>query len=1373
MDRLSLTTKMSLVVSILVALVLSFMTFGASWYLEKQFRTTIYDQQFGMVTTMADEIDSKLRINQLQLVALAGTITPEILSSPQRAQRFLDGHPDNVAVFDSGIFLISAQGRLLARNPQAPDLIGTDFSFREYYRKVRLTGKPVVSDPYLAMYRDRHPTVALVVPIFDAAGKLIGMLGGANNLLNDNYLGNLANARFGSQGYLRLTNSDRIIIVHRDRSKILTKDVPAGIDRLLDASLKGFEGTGETEDARGRHLLSSFKRLKSANWILSANSLQAEAYAPLVKAKLYLLGALIMALCGTVCVGLLFMRHLTAPLVTFIRHIEGITGREQEPELIHIHTRDEIGTLALAFNRMVQEAHWQKQATLAQEAFSMSLLQHSSIATYVLDSRHKVIIWNRACEELTGLSASEVIGTDESWRAFYPSKRPVLADLVIDPSLGEIAALYGECKNSLLAPDGLCAEAWFPSLRGRERYLCFDAAPIRNAEGKVIAAIESLRDITERKQDAESLQKLSLAIEQMPVTVMITNREGIIEYVNPNFTKVTGYLPEEALGKNPNLLVKSDWHPPEFFQDLWNTILSGREWRGEMRNKRKDGELYWESASISPVKGPSGEIRDFVAVKEDISERKRAEEALHRSDERIRLLLESTAEAIYGVDREGNCTFANPACARLLGYQHPDRLLGENMHRLMHHTLAGGDPYLRENCPLCRTLRGEQGVHHDDEIFWRADGSFFAAEYWSYPQLDDGEVAGGVVTFFDITERKRAEEELRQASAAAEAATRAKSEFLANMSHEIRTPMNAALGMLYLLQQTGLSDQQKNYLDKAHTASIMLLRVINDILDFSKIEAGKLELEKVPFRLQDVMDDLSAVATATLRDKPIELRVESEARVPDFLVGDPVRLGQILLNLTSNAIKFTEKGMVEVKAVLLSAGEGEVTLRFSVADTGIGMEPQRQAAIFNPFTQADNSTTRRYGGTGLGLAISNQMAQLMGGAIMVASELGQGSTFSFLARFPRHSAEQLDLAAPTGTPWKGEPASVDDDYPGVRILLVEDNPINQEVATEILERRGVQVDAVRNGAEALRQLADSDNGYHAVLMDVHMPVMDGLEATRCIRRDPAFDRLPIIAMTACALTRERELCIEAGMNDQVDKPIDVAELFATLKRWIGPAKMSSAPPSPDAAREAHPELPAQLPGIDLERALSIVESAPLLKKLLISFRKENLTVLDDLHQALADGDHLLARRIVHTVKGVGGNLGAIELHAAALCLEKAIHDADSDALPQALKAFETKLSQVLDSLLVLGKPKKAAAGPVAEPRTRALTEERERLVELVHKLSDLLDAHNLNALGVWEEMKPLLAGESVGRLEATLQCLDFGDASAVLAAIMQDLEIIP
>ncbi|MBU5615446.1 PAS domain S-box protein [Geomonas azotofigens] len=1227
MKKLSLTTKMSLMVSLLVALVLSFMTLCAAWFLEKQYQETVSEQQFSMVSSMAGEIDSKMRMTQLQLEALAKSIPPRLFTSQQLAQRFLEQRPEALALFDSDIFIFDAKGKLLAVNPLEERLIGRDYSFRDYYRDAARLKKPIISEPFITTLQHGHPTVAFIVPVLDRKGELLGMIGGMIDLYKDNYLGKIAHTRVGKNGYLYLFNTRRIVITHPDQERILKHTPPPGVNPLLDRAVAGYEGAGETVTSQGLPAVSAFKRLTSTGWILASTFPLTEAYAPVREAKVLLAAGLVAALVASLLVCLLFMRRLTAPLLTFIRHVEGISDQEQELEPVVIHTGDEIGTLADAFNRMIIELRRQK----------------------------------------------------------------------------------------------------------------------------------------------ESARKLRLAIDQAPVTVMVTDRGGRIEYVNPHFTKVTGYSAEEVLGQNPRIM-KSGWHPPEFYAEMWQTVLSGQKWRGEMRNRRKNGDLYWESASISSVTGESGEISNFVAVKEDITERKRAEEALIRSDERIRLLLESTAEAIFGMDLLGNCTFANRACATLLGYSGTDALLGQNMHLLIHHTTADGSPNPVQQCPLYQVLRGEQGVHSDDQVFWRADGTSFAVEYWSYPQLRDGELVGGVVTFFDITERKRAEEELRRATEAAEAATRAKSEFLANMSHEIRTPMNAALGMLYLLRQTELSEQQRDYLDKAQSASGVLLRVINDILDFSKIEAGKMELERIPFRLEQVLSDLRDVVGAILRDKKIEFTVAGGGDgIPELLVGDPLRLGQVLLNLTGNAIKFTESGKVEVGVALVALEQDSATLRFSVTDTGIGMEARQREALFTPFTQADTSTTRRYGGTGLGLAICRELVQLMEGQMWVESEPGHGSTFSFVARFGLREPVQ---GAPPEPAAGGEPPQ---EVAGMRVLLVEDNPINQEVARVILEQGGVTVDLARNGAEALAMVHAPEAAYHAVLMDVHMPVMDGLEATRRMRLDPALERLPIIAMTASALPGERLLCREAGMNDQVDKPINVPGLFATLRRWVGAVPLEAEPPERrgEGSGEGSGEdgLPDHLPGLDLGRAKTRIQDGAFLKRLLVSFRRENEDVVRRVAAAAAAGDLKEARRVIHTVKGSAGNLGAIWLGSAAASLELALQGNDASQVHDTLERFAQKLEEVLGSIRELdGEPgdavREAGAGPV-----RIEGEDPDQVAALARTLTRLLASQNMGALAVWEEMRPLLAGELPERLDVTLQALDFGDAGAILREIMEHLEL--
>jgi len=521
------------------------------------------------------------------------------------------------------------------------------------------------------------------------------------------------------------------------------------------------------------------------------------------------------------------------------------------------------------------------------------------------------------------------------------------------------------------------------------------------------------------------------------------------------------------------------------------------------------------------------------------------------------------------------------------------------------------------------------------------------------------------------------------------------------------------------------------------------------------------------------------------------------------LLGDPLRLGQVLLNLTSNAIKFTEQGRVDLEVSLAASSEHEVILRFNVVDTGIGMAPQQQEKLFSAFAQADSSTTRRYGGTGLGLTISAQLVEMMGGTIRVASEEGKGSTFSFMACFPCLRAEQ-EGAATLELAGAGAAATAQE-FAGVCLLLVEDNQTSQELAHELLERRGARVDLAGNGAEALRLLGEAGAGYQAVLMDVHMPVMDGLEATRLLRQEPRFAALPVIAMTASALTREREECLEAGMNDQVNKPINVAELYATLARWVGPAVVTlpltgfgctplpgpcfngaaaaeSAPrPGTGPAELEPPEtrepswnlagaVPRELPGIDLQRALATVESLPLLRRLLQSFRRENLSLLDSLHAALARGDLALARRVVHTVKGVGGNLGTMELCDAARDLELALEQ-EGAPLDRALERFGASLGQVLASIDDLTGAEAAPPHAAPAPPAQAPPIERERVEQLSGRLGLLLARDNMGALAVWDEMRPLIPAAAAEGLNLALQELDFGEATVMLDNLMQSLEM--
>jgi two-component system sensor histidine kinase/response regulator len=405
------------------------------------------------------------------------------------------------------------------------------------------------------------------------------------------------------------------------------------------------------------------------------------------------------------------------------------------------------------------------------------------------------------------------------------------------------------------------------------------------------------------------------------------------------------------------------------------------------------------------------------------------------AEERSRLLLDSVGEGIFGVDTEGSVTFLNPSGEKLLGWS-ADELIGRPVHAVIHHTRADGSEYPVEDCPMHHSF-SEGSTHHvDDEVLWRKDGSSFEVEYSSVPIRKDEQIVGAVVTFRDISDLKRLAEDLRAAKEQADLANKAKSDFLANMSHEIRTPMNAIMGLSHLALNTDLDPRQRDYLRKIENSSNSLLGIINDILDFSKIEAGKLDIEAIDFDLYtEVLENLSNVIGMKAAEKQLELLFDFDTDLPAALRGDPLRLGQILINLMNNAIKFTEEGHITLHIQVVSANDEEIMMRFAVEDTGIGMTEEQLGRMFQSFSQADTSTTRKYGGTGLGLAISKRLAELMGGEIGVESEYGKGTTFWFTARFQPGDASVLQRRREIGTELQGLKVLVVDDNPTARVIL--------------------------------------------------------------------------------------------------------------------------------------------------------------------------------------------------------------------------------------------------------------------------------------------------------------------------------------------------
>lgn len=1151
----SIRNKLVYAVSLFIALFLVIIAAGTYTYFRHTTRKLIFDEQFTMITGMAKALDDKIVSAHNALIAVSKVTPDDVVGNLKVTQKWLENRVGISTIFNHGLFVFDAAGKLVATSPLASQLHGLSYSHRSYYINTLKTQKPQISPPFISTVNG-HPIIMMTSIIYNLDGSIKGLLCGAIDIQDkDGFLGALSTVRLGSGGYLYLFATDRTIITHPDRSRIMKRDMGPGVNMLFDRSLEGFEGSGETINPSGLHFLTSFKHLQSTDWILGADYPVSEAYQPITRFRNYYLLGMFFVLLAAIALTSKLSKTIAGPLTVFTKRINMLArpGSDKRQRLDEGRA-DELGVLAGSFNALLDEVQ-----------------------------RHEM-----------ELKRSEV-------------KFRAVADNTYD------------------------WEYW----RGTD---------------------------------------------------------GCLVYISPSCKRITGYTAEEFM-LDPELLIRIV-HPED--RDMFIRHIEEVDTVGSNRHEcnmpafrivASGGEEFWIAHICQDVFDMEGQSMGRRACNRDITKSKQAEEKL--------------------------------------------------------------------------------------------------------------------LAFSALMEEKNAE--LGAALIAAEEATLAKSTFLATMSHEIRTPMNGVIGMTDLLLDTDLSNEQRQFAEIVRKSGENLLGVINDILDFSKIEAGKLDMEIIDFDLRTTLEDVTELLAVRTMDTGLELVCRIDTDVPIYLKGDPGRIRQIITNLAGNAIKFTHEGEVVISASLGSEQDNFVEIRFEIRDTGIGIPEERLEAVFTPFTQADGSTTRKYGGTGLGLAICKQLVELMGGKIGVESEDKKGSTFWFTAQFEKQAADtskmldasvhvdisgtkilvvddnatnrmllitllnswgcQYETAADGETALallheaaeQQDPfrvALIDQQMPGmgggelgrlikadqqlestlmimvtsfgrrgdaaaleqigfagylakpvrqsqlkdcialvlgrvsgnamktgivtqytvaessrrgIRILLAEDNAINRKVAQALLTKLGYKVDMVTNGLEAVRALELTS--YDLVLMDCLMPEMDGFEATALIRDSDSKvlnHAVPIIAMTANAMRGDREECIEAGMDDYLTKPVKKENLAEMLKKWLkldtrrDDVSMQSEANSSDTLLLFDSGELLENFGGDRDFTQSILSDALLEIPQDIAKLKE-----------LAAGEDMQRIRLhAHTMKGLAANICAPALRKICLEIETAAKDGDVKFVRELLPDLE-------------------------------------------------------------------------------------------------------
>jgi two-component system, cell cycle sensor histidine kinase and response regulator CckA len=1115
--RLTLKTRVTILFPLAITLAVGSLLFLIHTLLQSYIKESISTQQYQIVSLLAEDIDRSVAAQQQTLIDIASTLTREMIRSPQAALTFLKEKREHLADFNNGMFLFDPQGKMIAELPLELKRSGTDFSYRDYLQQTLATRKPFLSDPYVSSQNHHPPAIMFTAPVVAADGSLLAILGGSVDLGKGAFLGRLARVKFGESGYLFLFNHERLMVLHPDKTRIMQKDIPLGANKLLDAAIAGFDGSGETTNSRGVAMLTSFKHLQSKDWILGGNYPLREAYAPINKQKIAFLAIFPFLSLSIFWLTRRYLHHFTAPIVQLTDHVKSLPDKTGGARIFPVQGGEEVAILGAAFNALIREVDWQQSELASRETLYRTVVDSSlEMVFWISADRQTMHYVSPSCQNVTGYACADFYRhPDLLNRMIYPLDSPrwekhrsfaepreggipqefriVTADgetrwvshlcrLVYNEQNENIgvrgsflditlwkeaeAALFAseekfrlffeEASDAifiidrkgiiLVANDEACLRYGFShgEMIGRpltefdateqsnfleeriaevmrkgaatfeSKHRRKGAAPLPveiNArsilfeEKKVVLAVA--RDISERKRNVAHLRKLSVAVEQNPASIVITDINGIIEYVNPHFTALTGYTLDELVGKTPSIL-KSDETSREAYAELWQTILAGGEWRGEFHNRKKNGELYWEEALIAPIRDDTGTITHFIAIKEDISERKELEGQLRHAQK-----MEAIGQLAGGVAHD-----FNNILTAIIGYA-----------SIMHIKLPDGSPLKKSAEQIMETA--ERGASLTQGLL------AFSRKQVSNPRVID----------------------------------------------------------------------------------------LNEILQ---------RLEQLLMRL--ISEDISLHLECASRPLPI--------------VADSVEIEQVLMNLATNARDALADGgriVITTTVVTLDPAFAQTHgfvqpgdyARLTFSDSGQGMDEETVKRIFEPFY-----TTKDLGkGTGLGLSIAYGIIKKHHGYIFCHSAIGSGTAFQIY--FPLSATVPENIIAPP-TPDEIDPAG------RAIILLAEDSDSARAMMQDILEEFGYVVLAARDGQEAIDLYQRHRENIDLLLLDVMMPKLKGREVYDAVRRiDPTIKAL------FCSGYDDEKVHCQGGVASDMNflsKPFTPKELLMKIREVLHAGK---------------------------------------------------------------------------------------------------------------------------------------------------------------------------------------------------------------------------